>query len=77
MLDNSCIVLANEQWIAHNADRVPLLMAGGLGGTFKTGRTLDFEHGNNRKFSSLLLTLADRMGLPLDSFGDSREQLVV
>jgi hypothetical protein len=52
-------------------------MAGGLGGTFKTGRTLDFEHGNNRKFSSLLLTLADRMGLPLDSFGDSREQLVV
>jgi len=77
VLDNSCIVLANEQWIAHNADRVPLLMAGGLGGTFKTGRTLDFEHGNNRKFSSLLLTLADRMGLPLDSFGDSREQLVV
>jgi hypothetical protein len=77
VLDNSCIVLANEQWIAHNADRVPLLMAGGLSGTFKTGRTLDFEQSNNRKFSSLLLTLADRMGLPLDSFGDSTEQLVV
>ena len=52
-------------------------MAGGLGGTFNTGRILGFEQSNNRKFSSLLLTLADRMGLPLDSFGDSTEQLVV
>ena len=29
----------------------------------------------NRKFSSLLMTLADRMGLRLDRFGDSTEQL--
>ena len=31
VLDNSCIVMANEQWTAHT-ERVPLLMAGGLGG---------------------------------------------
>ena len=33
VLDNSCIILANEQWTAHTTERVPLLMAGGLGGS--------------------------------------------
>jgi len=27
VLDNSCILIANEQWTAHNAPKVPLLMA--------------------------------------------------
>lgn len=75
VLDNCCIMLANEQWTAHNAEKVPLLVAGGLGGAFRTGRTLDFQQSRNRKFSSLLMTLADRMGLRLDRFGDSSEQL--
>jgi hypothetical protein len=52
-------------------------MAGGLGGSFATGRSLDFEKSQNRKFSSLLMTLSDRMGLKLDSFGDSTEQLEI
>ncbi|MEY5014860.1 MAG: hypothetical protein RIS92_1218, partial [Verrucomicrobiota bacterium] len=77
VLDNSCIVLANEQWVAHSAEKVPLLMAGGLGGAFQTGRSLDFEKSQNRKFSSLLMTIADRMGLPLDAFGDSTQSLDV
>ncbi len=77
VLDNSCIVLANEQWIAHSAERVPLLLAGGLGGAFQTGRTMDFESSPNRKFSSLLMTIADRMGLTLESFGDSNQQLEI
>lgn len=75
VLDNCCIMLANEQWTFHNAEKVPLLVGGGLGGAFPTGRTLDFEHSRNRKFSSLLMSLADRMGLRLDRFGDSTEQL--
>jgi hypothetical protein len=52
-------------------------MAGGLGGAFQTGRSLDFEKSQNRKFSSLLMTIADRMGLPLDAFGDSTQSLDV
>lgn len=77
VLDNSCIVLANEQWVAHSAEKVPLLMAGGLGGAFQTGRSLDFQSSQNRKFSSLLMTIADRMGLTLESFGDSTQQLEI
>jgi len=77
VLDNSCIILANEQWTAHSAEKVPLLMAGGLGGAFQTGRTLEFAGSRNRKFSSLLMTLSERMGLRLDRFGDSTEQLEI
>jgi hypothetical protein len=77
VLDNCCVMLANEQWTFHNAEKVPLLVGGGLGGAFRTGRTLDFAQSRNRKFSSLLMTLADRMGLRLDRFGDSTEQLDV
>lgn len=77
VLDNSCIMLANEQWTAHTTERVPFLMAGGLGGSFPTGRSLDFEESQNRKFPSLLMTVADRIGLKLDQFGDSNQALEI
>ncbi len=77
VLDNSCIMFVSEHWNAHNADQVPLVLAGGLGGTLQTGRTLDYlKSGNDkRKLCSLYLTLMDRMGLELPEFGDSRERL--
>ena len=75
VLDNSCIMLANEQWTAHSAPKVPLLLSGGLGGKIKTGCSLDFEKSRNRKMSSLYLSIMDRMGVPLKQFGNSSEQL--
>jgi hypothetical protein len=75
VLDHSCIVLANEQWTAHSAERVPLLVAGSLDGSWRTGRALDFEQAPNRRFSSLLMGVAGRMGLPLDRFGDATAAL--
>ena len=76
VLDNSCIMLANEQWTAHNAPRIPLIMSGSLAGTLRTGRTLDYETANDRKMSSLHLSIMDRMGVSLPRFGDSKEHLV-
>ncbi|MBI1311404.1 DUF1552 domain-containing protein [bacterium] len=75
VLDNCCIMLANEQWTAHNAPKVPLLMAGGLGGKWKTGRSLDFESARERSMSGLYLTIMDRMGVTLPNFGNATEQL--
>lgn len=75
VLDHSCIMLGNEQWTAHNAPRIPLLMAGSLGGKIRTGRTLDFENAKERRMSSLLLNVMDHMGLHLDEFGNSQEYL--
>ncbi|MCA9063031.1 MAG: hypothetical protein KDA96_08230, partial [Planctomycetaceae bacterium] len=71
VLDNSCIMLANEQWTAHSAPRIPLLMAGSLSGAMQTGRTLDFEEAKDRRMSSLYLSLLNHLGTPLKQFGNS------
>ncbi|MFN6310821.1 MAG: DUF1552 domain-containing protein [Planctomyces sp.] len=75
VLDHSCIMLANEQWTAHSAPKIPLLMAGGLNGALTTGRSLDYEHAKERRMSSLLLTVMDRMGVTMPEFGNSKVQL--
>ena len=77
VLDHSCLMFVSEHWNAHNADQVPLVLAGGLSGTLETGRTLDFLKAGNdkRKLCSLYLALMDRMGLELPEFGDARERL--
>ncbi len=77
VLDNSCLMFVSEHWNAHNGNQVPLVLAGGLGGTLKTGRSLDYMQAGNdkRKLCSLYLTLMDRMGLELPQFGDSKERL--
>jgi hypothetical protein len=77
VLDNCCIMLANEQWTAHNAPKVPLLIAGGLGGALETGRSLDFENSRDRKMSGLFLSIMDRMGVTLPRFGDATEPLTI
>ena len=33
VLDNSCMMFVSEHWDAHNGNQVPLVLAGGLGGT--------------------------------------------
>jgi hypothetical protein len=77
VLDHCCIMLANEQWTAHNAPKVPLLMGGGLGGAIETGRSLDFEGSRERKLSGLLLSVMERMGVELSQFGDASEPLAI
>lgn len=77
VLDNSCLMFISEHWDAHNSSRVPVILAGSLGGALKTGRTLDYlEAGNDRrKLCSLYLAIMDRMGLELPEFGDAKERL--
>ena len=79
VLDNSCLLFVNNMWCGSNHDstKVPLLTVGGLGGQLKTGRVLDYtEAGDeNRKLCSLYLSLMDRIGLRLDSFGDADSHL--
>lgn len=75
VLDNCCIMLANEQWTAHSAPKVPLIIGGSLGGKLQTARSLDFEKSKDRKMSSLYLTVMDHMGVSLSEFGDATEPL--
>ncbi len=79
VLDNSCLMFLSNLWIGRKHDnfRLPLLLAGGLGGTLKTGRVLNYlEAGaDNRKMCSLYLSLMDRYGISLKEFGDSTTRL--
>ena len=79
VLDHSCLMWMSNMWIGrkHDNTRLPLVLAGGLGGTLQTGRTLNYlDAGDeNRKMSSLYLSLMDRMGVKLDQFGDANTRL--
>lgn len=79
VLDNSCLMFVNNMWSGskHDSSKVPLLLAGGLGGTLETGRVLDFTTSgdDNRKLCSLYLSLLDRMDVKLPQFGDANSRL--
>jgi len=77
VLDNCCVILANEQWTAHNAPKVPLVIGGSMGGKLQTGRSLDFENSPDRKLSGLYMSLMDRMGVSMPKFGDATEPLSI
>ena len=79
VLDNTCLLYLSNMWSGtrHDNTKLPVLTVGGLGGTLKTGRVLDYaEAGDeNRKLCSLHMSLMDRMGVRLPRFGDADTRL--
>jgi hypothetical protein len=79
VLDNCCLMFISNMWSGskHDSTKVPLLLAGGLGGTLETGRVLDYTNrgDDGRKLCSLYLSIMDRMGVKLDRFGDAETPL--
>jgi hypothetical protein len=75
LLHNSMIVYGsgNADGNRHTHDNLPLLLAGGGGGTLAPGRYI--QHGS-KPATNLFLSMASRMGLDdLRRFGDSTEPL--
>ncbi len=75
LLHNSMIVYGggNADGNAHTHTNLPIVLAGGGGGTLQTGRYV--KHGGT-PMSNLFLSLADRMGAKsMDRFGDSTGRL--
>ena len=74
-----CLLFLSNMWSGwkHDNMKLPVVTAGGLGGTLKTGRALDYLYAGDdkRKVCSLYLSLMDRMGVKLDRFGDAGVQL--
>ena len=79
VLDNTCLVFLSNMWSGwkHDNMKLPVVTAGGLGGTLETGRSLNYLYAGdeNRKLCSLYLSLMDRMGVVLDRFGDAEIRL--
>ncbi|MBX3437478.1 MAG: DUF1552 domain-containing protein [Planctomycetaceae bacterium] len=75
-LDNSVLMLCSSMLTgSHNANQLPVVLLGSAGGQLHTGRALDYLDAPNRKMCSLYLSLMDKYGVRLNSFGDSTERL--
>ena len=81
VLDNSCLMFMSNMFVGrkHDNSRLPLVLAGGLGGTLQTGRSLNYlsESEDKRKMCSLYLSLMDRFGVKQDKFGDADTRLLM
>jgi Protein of unknown function (DUF1552) len=79
VLDNSCLLFISNMWSGsrHDSTKVPVLLAGGLGGALQTGRVLDYtgRSDEDRRLCSLYLSIMDRMGVKQDRFGDADTRL--
>ena len=79
VLDNCCLMWLSNMWAGwkHDNMKLPVVLAGGLGGTLATGRSLDYLNAgdDNRRVCSLYLSIMDRMGVKLDRFGDAESRL--
>ena len=76
LLDNSTILFCSSMLTgSHDATQLPVVILGRGGGRLETGRVLDYLESPNRKMCSLYLSLMDKMGVHLEHFGDSDQQL--
>jgi hypothetical protein len=79
LLDSSILLFCSNLFDgdAHSAEQMPMLLAGGGGGTLKHGRVLDYmdKGDDNRRACSLYLSIMDRMGVRLERFGDTGQRL--
>jgi len=79
VLDNCCLLWLSNMWAGwkHDNMKLPVVLAGGLGGSLETGRALDYLYAgdDSRKLCSLYLSIMDRMGVTLDRFGDAETRL--
>jgi len=79
LLDSSVLLLCSNLFDGdkHQASRMPMVLAGHGGGSLETGRVLDYldRTDEQRRACSLYLSLMDRMGVQLASFGDTDMRL--
>jgi len=71
LLDNSMIVYGSAigDGNRHNHDDLPVILAGGGGGTINGGRHV--VYGKDTPMNNLYLSLLERVGAPTTAFGDS------
>jgi len=73
LLDNSMVLFCSSlmDGNAHDSKELPIVLAGGGGGTIRGGRLHDFRGQQDRRLCRLHLAMMQRMGLEVDRFGDA------
>ena len=71
VLDNSLLLFGSglKHGDYHSAGDLPVVLAGGAGGTLKTGRWVRYPE--PQPYANLLLSLLHRLGIDAPSFGSS------
>jgi hypothetical protein len=74
LLDNTLVLLCSELGDSnlHDHDSVPFVLAGKAGGAVRTGRYLNYTDknaGENEPHTKLLVSIANAVGVNVDSFG--------
>ena len=77
LLDNSMILFGSSisDGNRHDPNNLPIVVAGGAGGAFKTGQHIANPQGT--PLCNLYVSMLDQMGTPVDSFGDSTGALAI
>jgi hypothetical protein len=79
LLDHSLLMFCSNLYDGdrHQADEMPILLAGHADNTLRTGRVIDFSGRdmNERRACNLYLSILDRFGVELPNFGDSHQRL--
>ena len=77
LLDHSLIMYGGGMGNGnlHRHEHLPILLAGKLGGQFKTGYHVAYPE--NTHMTDLLLTILDKAGVPTDKLGDSTGPLPI
>jgi hypothetical protein len=76
LLDNSMILFCSSMLTGnHDATQLPVVLLGGGGGRIRGGRVLNYREKPERQMCRLYLSMCDKMGLHLPSFGDATTPL--
>lgn len=75
-LDNSMILFCSSMLTgSHDATNLPVILIGGGGGKIKGGRVLDYNGQDNRQMCRLYLSMLDKVGVKMSTFGDATSAL--
>jgi hypothetical protein len=79
LLDNAVLLCCSNLFDGdkHQAEQMPMLLAGRAAGRLQTGRVLDYLNAgdDNRRACSLYLSIMDLLGAPQPRFGDADRSL--
>ena len=77
LLDNSLVLFGSGMGNSneHDPRQLPLVLAGGVGGRLKGGRHIRYPSGT--RLTNLHMTLLAKLGVPVESIGDSTGHLEV
>jgi hypothetical protein len=77
LLDHSMVLYGSAMGDGneHNHDPLPVILAGGANGKLKGGRHI--RNTPKTTMSNLLLAMLDKLGIPMEKFGDSTGMIAI